>query len=85
RAPSYSGVGASGKPGAVHNDEPKTFSGVFLGGSTTSAQSNRNPIPLEELRKVQMKANPQIELTEPPTTDFLLNKILRRSILRPIA
>ena len=35
-------------------DEPKAFSGVYLGESATSAQSNRTPIPLDGLRKVQM-------------------------------
>lgn len=35
-------------------DEPRAFSGVYLGESATSAQSNRNPIPLNDLRKMQM-------------------------------
>jgi len=35
--------------------------------------------------QVQMKANPKIGHTEPPITDFHLNKILRRSIHRLIA
>ena len=34
-------------------EEPKAFSGVYLGEAATTSQSTRNPIPTEDLQRVQ--------------------------------
>ncbi len=34
-------------------EEPKAFSGVYLGETATTSQSTRNPIPTEDLQRVQ--------------------------------